>query len=404
MDNAASPNRRIAVILLVGLVFGVGLFVGRAWPSTGTSPEDLTALIERIARLSPGTDTSSLSRTWELIQSRFVNRPIETSRLIRGAIEGMVRGLDDPYSFYLNPDEATAFADEINGKFEGIGAELGLKDNRIVVIAPLPETPAERAGVRPRDIIAQIDGTSTEAMSLEQAVARIRGAEGTSVTLTLVRDDQTLTVTIRRQRIQVKSVSLTYRTGGRGQSIGLITISSFTQSTTQEFGQVVQDILVKQPAALVLDLRNNTGGYLDAAVDVADAFLRDGTVVIEDFGGGQQDRTVAEPEAPLESYRLVVLINGGTASAAEILAGALADRLQTPLVGERSFGKGSVQEIQDLPDGSTVKLTVAHWLTPGGRSIDGVGIDPTESVASPTDSAAVTDPQLDRALMLAVSP
>ncbi|MBI4090052.1 MAG: S41 family peptidase, partial [Candidatus Kerfeldbacteria bacterium] len=349
--------------------------------------------------LSPGTDTSSLSRTWELIQSRFVNRPVESTQLVRGAIEGMVNGLGDPYSFYLDPDEATAFDEEINGKFEGIGAELGLKDGRIVIIAPLPETPAERAGLRAQDAIVLIDGTPTESMSLEQAVSRIRGPDGTNVTLTLSRGDQPLTVTIRRQRIQVKSVRLDYRTAN-SRTVGLVTISSFTQSSAQEFEAVVQDLLVKQPAGLVLDLRNNTGGYLDAAVDVADAFLRDGTIVIEDFGDGQQDRTLADPEAPLESYRLAVLINGGTASAAEILAGALSERRQAPLVGERSFGKGSVQEIQDLPDRSTVKLTVAHWLTPNGRSIDGVGIDPTEPVASSTNPGDEVDQQLDRALAI----
>ncbi|MBI4426485.1 MAG: S41 family peptidase [Candidatus Kerfeldbacteria bacterium] len=401
MATTFRSNRRAIVVLGLLVSFAIGVFVGRLWPAGGTPEQRFAAVVERLTKLAPGADVSALGRTWELIQSRYVKRPVDSTELIRGAIEGMVRSLNDPYSFYLNPEEAADFEDEINGKFEGIGAELGLKDNQLVVIAPLPQSPAERAGLRPRDSIVRIDSSATEAMSLEEAVSRIRGQEGTTVTLMLERERQPLTVSIRRERIQIKSVTLAYRSP-RERQVAVVTISSFTQSSTKEFSQAVQDILVRQPAGIVVDLRNNTGGYLDAAVSVADAWLRDGPIVIEDFGNGQRDDTMATPDAPLGSYRLVVLINGGTASAAEILAGALHDRLHTPLVGERSFGKGSVQEIQDLSDGSTLKLTVAHWLTPNGQSIDGVGIDPSEPVPAP--EAGITadhDPQLERALELA---
>lgn len=396
----STSRRRVVSITLLILVFFLGLLIG----SVKTSPAAITSLTDAIARLRaqyPNLDFSQIETTWNLVQNKYVGRPVEQERILRGALRGMIESLGDPYSFYLSPDEAKSFEDEINGKFEGIGAELGLKDDQVVVIAPLADTPAERAGVRSGDIIAAIDGMSTEGMTLEQAVLKIRGKAGTSVTLSIRRGDQPkLDITIQRTRIRLKSVTSEFRTQNDSLYV-IVRISSFTPTTNDEFNQIVQTMLVRQPRAIVLDLRNNPGGFLDSAVAIADAFFSAGSIVIEDLGNDQRRTIDAENGAPLAAIPGAVLINGGTASAAEILAGALHDRLNFPLIGETSFGKGSVQEIQDLNDGSTIKLTVAKWLTPKGTSIDGKGIEPTESVPrTEQDIESQRDPQLERAFEL----
>lgn len=382
------------------LFFGValGIVIGLAFPRR-PAIRTLTEAIRRLAPQSQQVDFGILNDTWNLIENRYVNRPVNPHELLRGALEGMAQSLGDPYSFYLNPSESSAFEEEINGKFEGIGMELGLREKSIVVIAPLPNSPAERAGIRAGDTITKIDGSSTEGMTLEEAVLKIRGKEGTSVALTFVRDGEEQTQSIERKKIQVQSVKLDFRELPNDKTVALVQISSFTQTTKTEFDQAVRSILVRQPAGIVLDVRNNPGGYLDAAVAVADAFLQDGPIVIEDFGRGNRTMMSADRDAPLAPFRPVVLVNGGSASAAEILAGALQDRVNAPVVGEKTFGKGSVQEIEQLSDGSTLKITVAHWLTPLGLSIEQKGIEPSILVPHETQTSADgSDAQLRRAL------
>lgn len=390
-------SAHLVVTIVVTLV--VGIIIGRVSGPPTTSPKSLSEALQRVLG---GRNTSSygtFEKSWNLIGSKFVNRPIDDATLVQGAIEGMVGSLKDPYSFYLSSSESAEFQNEINGKFEGIGAELGQKDGKIVIIAPLPDTPADRAGLRPNDWIAQIDKEATSTMTLDQAVARIRGKGGTTVTLTIVREkDEAHDYALVREKIQLKSVIATEKKVDGG-TYYVIAISNFTQTTSKEFSEVVQQLLLKQPKGIVIDVRNNSGGYLDAAVDVADTFLQDGAIVIEDFGNGNTNTIEAQPGAPLAGYPVAVLQNGGTASAAEILAGTLEDRLRAVTVGEKSFGKGSVQELETMDDGSLLKLTIAHWLTPNGRSIDGKGIEP--SVPVPFDEKSRNtdaDPQLDRAL------
>lgn len=402
MKSRSGYIRNAPVFAGLIIMFALGTAVGR-W----SVPPQAQSLPEALARIGLGSqarpaDFSLLTETWDLIQKKYVGKPVPTDQLIRGAAAGLVSSLDDPYSFYLDPSDSSAFEDEINGKFSGIGAELGLKDNRIVIIAPLPESPAEKAGLKPGDRIESVDQTTTDGLILEDVVKMIRGPEGTSVALTIIRgQSEPQVVTITRQQITIKSV--TYETKNVGQaSVAIVKISSFSQSTSAEFQAVVQKIILADPAALILDLRNNPGGYLSDAVEIADIFLNDGPIVIEDFGGGRQEVTRAEPPAPLNGLKTIVLMNGGTASAAEILAGALADRLQVPTVGEQSFGKGSVQEIEDLKDGSSVKLTVAHWLTPSGHSIDKAGLKPSVPVDA-SKSKPGQDLIMDRALELAVT-
>ncbi|MBI4093025.1 MAG: S41 family peptidase [Candidatus Kerfeldbacteria bacterium] len=399
-SDSQAPRSRLLPIILLLLGFLAGLLVSRI-DRFERPLRSIDDALRSLTRVNSAADFNLFSRTWNVIQERYVARPIDEKKLLQGALDGLVNSLDDPYSFYLNPEESGIFADEINGKFFGIGVELGLKDDRIVVIAPLSATPAERAGLQAGDGIIAIDGSSTEGLTLENAVTKIRGQAGTTVVLKIARgQEDPRDIPIKRDRIQIKSVKLEWRAVDSGRTAAIVTVSSFTQDTDEEFAKAVQEVLLRQPTGLILDLRNNPGGYLDSAILMAEAFLKDGSVVIEDYGQGKQQTINARGSAPLDGYKVVVLINGGTASAAEILAGALQDRRQVPVVGTKSFGKGSVQEIEDLPDGSSVKLTIAHWLTPNGRSIDKTGIEPTEVVEGNGQTESPNDSQLNRALEL----
>lgn len=392
----SSANNRSG-LLVAGVVVSlvIGFLIGRG--ATGPTVRTIDEAIQSFTKSETPADFNILVDAWNLVQSRYVGRPVDNATLVRGAVEGLVNSLDDPYSFFLPPAEADSFQDEINGKFQGIGAELGQKDGRTVVIAPLPDTPAERSGIQAGDVIVRVDDTATDGQTLDEVVRRIRGAEGTTVKLEIIRaDNPAIILNITRAKIQVKSVKLEYREAS-GKQIALIKISSFTQTTASEFTSAVQSILLKQPAGLIIDLRNNPGGYLDAAVHVADAFLADGAILIEDYGNTRTNTVSADAAAPLAGMRTVVLIDKGSASAAEILAGALRDRLQAPLIGEKTFGKGSVQEIEDLPDGSTLKLTVAHWLTPNGTSIDKTGLQPDLAITG-SEAPLESDLQLDAAV------
>lgn len=396
VEKKSISNR---IVLLWVLTLLVGVVIGRLTIAPQTPLKSLSDAFRHVLGNDGSSTYDTFEKSWTLIGSKFVNRPIDDATLVQGAIEGMVDSLKDPYSFYLTSSESAEFQNEINGKFEGIGAELGQKEGKIVIIAPLPETPADRAGLRSGDWISFIDKESTAALTLDQAVARIRGKGGTKVTLTIVRGtEEPRDISLTREKIQLKSVTATEK-NVNDRLIYIVSISSFTQSTSKEFSEVVQQIVLKQPKGIILDMRNNSGGYLDAAVDVADAFLEDGPIVIEDYGNGSKKTINAQPGAPLAGYPVVVLQNGGTASAAEILAGTLEDRIHAKTIGEKSFGKGSVQELETMNDGSLLKLTIAHWLTPNGRSIDGKGIDPSivVTVDEKTQSPD-TDLQLNRAL------
>jgi len=391
------PARTGPIFGLLIVVFFTGFLLGR---TAKTSPiPTIDKAVEQLSSSQNNADFSPLTNAWNLIQERYVGRPVDSKVLIRGAVDGLISSLNDPYSFYITAEDSAAFEDELNGKFEGIGAELGQRDNRIVVIAPLPGTPADRAGLRAGDALLAINGESTEGLTLQAAVSKIRGPEGSEVDLLVLTPGQPeRSVKITREKISVSSVSVDF-TERSGASVAHVEISSFTQTTESEFQEAVQAITLRRPVAIILDLRSNPGGYLDAAVAIADTFLSDGTILIEDFGSDQKNTISADANAPLAGYNVLVLVDGGTASAAEILAGALRDRLGARLIGTKTYGKGSVQEIEYLPDGSTVKLTIASWRTPNGTSIDATGLEP--SITIETDTSATEDIQLERALELA---
>lgn len=396
----AAPLRALGVI---GIALGL-LFTGYAFGSHEFASVEMLSAEERVVGqgsiatgLSEDADFQTFWDVWRLVKSAYVDQPVSERDLYYGSIAGMVAGLGDPYSVYFTPEDAQAFDEQLAGSFFGIGAQLDVKDEQIVVVAPLPGTPAEHAGVLSGDIILAIDGVTTEGMSIDEAVSHIRGEKGTSVTLTLYHAgaDAPEDVPITRDEITIDSVTYTLRDDG----VAVIEISMFNDDTSTLFAAAAERVIDDGATGILLDLRNNPGGLLDSAIDLAGYWIPAGqTAVIESVGDAQ---TVypTNGTAMLANIETVVLVNGGSASASEILAGALQDTDEAVIVGQTTFGKGSVQEYHDLPDGGAVKITVAKWLTPLGRSIDKEGIAPDQEVLfTQEDIDAKRDPQLDAAL------
>lgn len=340
--------------------------------------------------------------TWDLLsRSHLEKRSIDPNKLFYGAISGMVSALGDPYTVFLPPEQQKFSKEELNGSFEGVGIQLGFnKDKKLVVIAPLSGTPAEKAGIKPQDLILEINGKDTINMALPEAVGLIRGVKGTEVTLSIFREGETDTksYTLIRDTIIVKSVEVSYKNTDSGKKIAVIKLSRFGERTKDEWNLVVSDILGSNPQAVILDVRNNPGGFLEGAVFISSEFLEGGTVVLQENSEGERIPFKVTRMGKLTRIPLLVLINKGSASASEIVAGALQDRKRAELLGEKSFGKGTIQEAQELASGTGIHITVAKWLTPNGKWVnDTEGIEPDIKIES--DKEDVTkDPQMDKAL------
>ncbi|MBI5621573.1 S41 family peptidase [Candidatus Falkowbacteria bacterium] len=388
------------VVLLVALGFLGGFWLGQTLPWThrdgslvnvpvaGDKPEYLT---ERV-------DFNLFNEVWGEIAGQFVDRSkLLDSELFYGSLRGLVAALNDPYSAFFDPQETRDFSQELEGNFEGIGAEITIKQGQLMVVAPLPGSPAYTAGLQPGDLILAIDSEPTAPLTLYQAVDKIRGQAGTAVTLVIARTGWTepKEITMTRQEIHFDSV----RWHRRDDGLFYIEVNSFNDDTRRLFNQAVRDVVAAEPQGIILDLRGNPGGYLDYAVDMVSEWVENEPVVIEQEYDGQTRPYMAQGVARLKDYPTVVLVNVGSASSAEIVAGALQDYGKAKLVGVKTFGKGSVQELKMLSNGSAVKLTVARWLTPKGRQIDQQGIEPDISVdRTQADYDAEQDPQLDRAV------
>ena len=335
---------------------------------------------------------------WNMLHQKYVGT-LDDSKLIYGAIQGMVAGTGDPYSSFLTPDEAKRFAEDLSGSFSGIGVELGIRNSQLTIIAPLAGSPAERAGLKAKDAILKIDGKDTTEMSFDEAVAAIRGPEGTKVKLTIERaETNNFEVEITRATIKVESVKYRVVNG----NLGVIEVSQFGSDTSSLFSSIADRVQREKPKGLIIDLRNNPGGYLDTSVELASYFVKTGNVVVyEQSKNGDLKEYKAKDLAKLSGIPLVVLTNGGSASASEIFAGAIKDLGLGKLVGEKTFGKGSVQELDDMPGGSEIRITIAHWLTPKKSEINGKGIDPDFPITrSQADEDAGRDPQMDKAIEL----
>lgn len=384
-------------LALIGAVFSGGYFFGKS----SVKPEIIFGIQNPELGQTVGADFSIFWDAWAKLQEKFVNKDeMDIQKMIYGAISGMVNSLGDPYTVFFPPTENKKFQDEIKGSFEGVGMEVGIKKNQLQVVSPLDGSPAQNAGLRAGDKILAINGTSTTDLSIDEAVNLIRGPKGTSVTLTVIRTgwDKSKEIKITRDVIQVPSLKLEMRDEDK---IAYIKLSQFSAKAGNEFAQAAVSIVNSKAEKIILDLRNNPGGYLEVSQDIAGWFLSSGqTVTIEDFADKQEQKIYkAQGNSWLEKYPLVVLINQGSASAAEILAGALRDNKGIKLIGEKSFGKGSVQEIEDLSGRSALKITVAHWLTPNGQLISEIGLEPDIKVEiTDKDYENEKDPQLDKAL------
>src|SRR3989344_7095334 len=359
-------------------------------------------------------DFSLFWDTWEKIENKYVDKKkIDPKKMYYGAIKGLVASLDDPYTFFLTPEENKITKDSLDGKYEGIGAQLGLKENRIVIIAPLKNSPAEKAGLRSGDIVAKVDGKSTKGWNLYDAVSKIRGTKGTKVILTVerVNEDKPLDVPITRQELKAPSVELSYEKLASCQkecaTVANLKLTQFGDDTVKEWNKSVDEIAIKwknkEISGMVLDLRDNPGGYLESSVDIASEFLPEGKLIVSQKS---TDASAIEynvtRKGRLINIPMVVLINKGSASASEILSGALRDYKRAVLVGEKSFGKGSVQQAFDLQEGAGVHVTIAKWILPKGDWINGKGIEPNIVVENQLDGANTLTPKTDLQLQKAV--
>lgn len=327
-------------------------------------------------------DLSLYWDVWDELDSRYVDgsKVLDSQNFIYGSIKGLVDSLGDPYTVFMTPEETKEFEENLNSQLQGIGAELSVQDGMLVVISPLKDSPAEKAGLKPGDIIFEIDGKTTSEMTLFDAIMKIRGEKGTDVTLTIIRGelDEPFEVTITRDDINVESVTSERLEG----NIAYISINQFSDNTAEEFEKAVNDILLNTPKGVILDLRYNGGGYLDISVDIVSEFIegKKPVVSIKTKDGNEDQIFDTTGNARIAKAPLVVLVNDGSASASEIVAGAIQDSKRGIIMGEQTFGKGSVQEVEFLQDGSSLRMTIAKWLTPSGRSISEVGITPDRIV------------------------
>ena len=414
MDSEASismqekPKKRwplfkiLAVLILTVIVFAGGVAVGRG---------DLRLKGLSVTKTQPGLtslDYSSIDQIYSLLKSDF-DGTLDEQKIIDGLKAGLVEAAGDPYTVYFNAEEAKTFNEELSGSFTGIGAELGTdEDNNILIVAPLSGYPAEKAGLKSRDIIGAIDGETTAGLSVDKAVQKIRGPAGTQVKLTILRGtDKPFEVTITRQQINIDTVKSSV-----DARIGYLKITQFTDDTTKLAKAAISDFKNQDVKAVILDLRGNPGGYLNGAVDISSFWLDKKQIVVSQKRGGQTLSTeYAKGGTTLKDIPTVVLIDGGSASASEITAGALRDNGAATIIGEKSFGKGSVQQVEclgiqslsitktsDSCVGPMLKVTIARWYTPKGVNIDKQGITPDTTVSlSDEDQKAGRDPQKDRA-------
>ncbi|MFH2018551.1 MAG: S41 family peptidase, partial [bacterium] len=370
----------LSLILFI-IAFGFGYFTSQVVHAQKLAGAESPSInINRVVNIDreydpiDSVDFNEFWKVWDSVKTKYVTSSVNDADLFYGAIQGMVMALGDPYSIYMPPKMAEQFTKDLSGELEGIGAEIGIKNQVLQVVTPMPESPAEKAGLRPGDKILAINEESTFGMDIVTAVSKIRGKGGTKVTLTIGRDDwgESKDITITRAKIIIPSVLYSLR----ADKIAVLRVMQFNDDTMPLLNKYVKKIQSEMAQAIILDLRNNPGGYLTSAIDMASLWVDNGVVVSEKGrDGASRDHETAGTH-PLANTKTVVLVNKGSASASEIVAGALQDHKKATVVGETTFGKGSVQDFEVFPDGSGLKLTVAEWYTPGGRNINKDGIAP----------------------------
>lgn len=385
----------ISVVLLSGVFLG-----GMYFEYTHRPYSDRISGISNMQSPDNSVDMEPFWQVWNTIDQKFPGaKNISSQDRMYGAIKGLVGSLGDPYSVYFPPQDSKDFSDTINGSFEGIGMEIGIKDGAMNVIAPLKNTPAEKAGLKSGDIILKINASSTSDMSVDQAVHIIRGPKGTPVTLNIYRagEKQARDITVIRDVIEVPMID----SKDLGNGVFKISLYTFGADSDRQFANAINEFLKSGDTKLIIDLRGDPGGFLDSAINIASMFLPKGDVIVtESFGGNQKDeisRSKGYGFVDPSKVKIVILVDGGSASASEILSGALQQHGVAKLIGEQTYGKGSVQDVTSVTNNTTLKLTIAKWLTPDGTWISKKGLTPDIVVKLP-DTVTTTDLVLNRAL------
>lgn len=401
------PNKITSVLLYFAIaifLFGSGYKLGGYKKTDVDNRPSVSFMSNSTVNDNPkDIDLSLLWETWNKLEEKYIDKKkLDKKKMFYGAIKGMVATVEDPYTFFLTPDENKQTKDDLGGRFEGIGAQLGLKDNKIVVVAPLKESPAEKAGIKTGDVITAVDGKSTKGWTLVQAVSKIRGPKKTNVKLSIQRGEKTSEYTIMRDEIHIPSIELSYKS-----KVAVLKLNQFGEQTNSEWDKAVADIstkwINKEINGMILDLRDNPGGFLESAVYIASEFIPEGKRVVK------QESTTASETREYTVYRkgkllnipVVIMINEGSASASEIVAGALRDYSRAKLLGQKSFGKGSVQEAVDLTDNAGLHVTIAKWILPKGDWINGKGIEPqikVQNIAPTEQDPEPADAQLEKAI------
>lgn len=390
-----------AAVVIIIFVFAGGYFMGvrSSVNIEALLPENITQ--EKDTSINK-VDLTSFWKAWNILDNNFAgastSKKTTDQAKVWGAIEGLAASYGDPYTNFFPPEELKRFQDDVDGNFEGVGIEIVVKDGILTVVSPLKGTPADRAGLKAKDLILKIDDKSTVGMSAEDATKLIRGPKGKTVKFTISRDGKEKEISVVRDVIDVPVVEYKQRDDG----VFVITISSFAGSSAEKFRDALREFVKTGDSKLIIDVRGNPGGYLEAAVDIASWFLPADKIVVQEDYGNKKPRDVLRSHGYdifTDKLKLVMLVDEGSASASEILAGALKEQGKATLVGTKTFGKGSVQEVIPVTDDSSLKVTIAHWLTPNGNSISNTGVDPDVTVKiSEADKTAGKDPQLDKAL------
>ncbi len=384
-----------STIIIIGLValliaFNAGYLLGqspaapfRAFPTAPHSVETNKAF-------------EPFWEVYDLVQARYFEQPLDDDVLAEGAINGLLAALDDPHTRYLSPEGEVSERERFEGELQGIGVEVTIEDEKITVVSPIEGSPAFEAGLRPGDILREADGVDLTGMSVMEAALLIRGPVGTTVSLLIERDGETFEVEIQRDVIKLDSV----RGEILAENIAYVRLSQFGTRTTQELDSLLTELLTQDPDGLILDLRHNPGGGLDTVVDIADEFLPESTVLIQEFADGIERKYDASDKGSAEEIPLVVLIDEGSASASEVLAGAIHDHDRGILIGQTTFGKGTIQTWQELSNGGGVRITFARWLTPDKTWVHEEGLTPDISVTLPefVESEEFNDTQLQAAI------
>jgi len=406
---------RVVLGALLGLVLAIGLF-GSGMAFGGLSPHVQQAASRLLGPFLPPVTEATAStpivagdtdretffaplwQAWDIAHTRFVDQPVDDVALLRGAIRGMLDALGDEHTAYMDPDQYRQANIGLSGEYEGIGAFVDTDGKFLTIVSPMPGSPAEKAGVKAGDVVVAVDGDDVTGIDPSLVVQRILGPKGTTVRLTLRREGETdlLEVSVIRDSINIPSVESRLLDGG----VGYIQLNTFGEDTTRDLKRGVADLIGQDARGLILDLRGNGGGYLTTAVDVSSEFLADGVVLTERFGDGREEVYRARAGGRATTIPLVILVDGGSASASEIVAGALQDYGRAKLVGETTYGKGSVQDWVPLDDDQgAVRVTIARWYTPKDRQINEQGLAPDVQVAiTDEDVKAGRDPQLDKAI------